>query len=238
MSRHNKRYDAPTEKWGIPTKEFFWAPKEEPGPHPSDRSVPLKVILRDILEYSNTSREAKKVLADRKIKVDGKIVTDGERPTGLMDVVSMEDLDEDYRILFDQRGRIRLIPIDGSQAEWKLAKIEDKTSLKDGITQYNFHDGRNIRSKDEDKFGTNDVLKIQLPSQEPLESYEFKEGMMALVTGGKHIGEIGTIEEIEVIRGPQPNFVHFESGISTIEKYAFVIGKDTPTIEIPEVGIV
>lgn len=238
MSKHSKRYSAPTKKWGIPTKEAFWAPKSRAGSHPSESSVPLMVVLRNILDYSNTAREAKRVLAERNVKVDGKVVTDDNRSIGLMDVVSITGLEEDYRVLFDQRGRIRLLPIEEDQAEWKLVKIMDKTALKGGVTQYNLHDGRNFRSEDDNEYKPKDVLKVEIPSQKIVKAYEFKDGMMALITGGEHIGEIGTIEECEIIRGTQPNFVHFESGMSTIEKYTFIIGEETPVIEIPEVGIV
>jgi len=238
MSRHNKRYNAPTEKWGIPTKESFWAPSPTPGPHSDDTSIPLIVVLRDILKYTQTSKEAEHILAERKVKVDGRVTTDKNRPVGLMDVISIPDISENYRVLFDQKGKFRLLPIDKSQAEWKLVKIQDKTTLKGGITQYNLHDGTNIRIEDGTKYDTKDVLKIQLPSRKILESFEFGEGQMALVTGGNHIGELDTIKEYEVIRGTQPNFVHFESDITTVEDYAFVVGKDKPIIEIPEVGII
>ncbi|MBS3789862.1 MAG: 30S ribosomal protein S4e [Candidatus Thermoplasmatota archaeon] len=238
MSQHNKRYNIPSEKWGIPTKESYWAPSSTPGPHSADRSIPLVVILRDILKYTETSKEAEHILAERKVEVDGKITTDKNRPIGLMDVISIPDISENYRVLFDQKGKFRLLPIDKDQAEWKLVKIKDKTTLKDGITQYNLHDGTNIRSENGSKYNTKDVLKVQLPSRKILEAFQFGEGQMALVTGGNHIGELGTIEEYEVIRGSQPNFVHFESEITTVEKYVFIIGKDKPIIEIPEVGII
>ncbi|MBS3781731.1 MAG: 30S ribosomal protein S4e [Candidatus Thermoplasmatota archaeon] len=238
MSQHNKRYNIPSEKWGIPTKESYWAPSSTPGPHSADRSIPLVVILRDILKYTETSKEAEHILAERKVEVDGKITTDKNRPIGLMDVISIPDISENYRVLFDQKGKFRLLPIDKDQAEWKLVKIKDKTTLKDGITQYNLHDGTNIRSENGSKYNTKDVLKVQLPSRKILDAFQFGEGQMALVTGGNHIGELGTIEEYEVIRGSQPNFVHFESEITTVEKYVFIIGKDKPIIEIPEVGII
>ncbi|MFP3871939.1 MAG: 30S ribosomal protein S4e [Candidatus Natronoplasma sp.] len=238
MKKHSKRYDTPTEKWGIPTKEHHWAPKPRAGPHPKDRSVPLVVVIRDILAYTNTSREAKRILSERKVEVDGKVVTDKNRPVGLMDVVSIPELMENYRVLFDQKGKIRLKAIGENEAGWKLVKVESKTNLKGGLTQYNLHDGRNLRDEDPELYNTKDVLKLEIPSQKVLDSYRFNEGMMALITGGKHIGEIDTIKEHEVIRGSQPNFVHFESGITTIEDYVFVIGEDTPVIEVPEVGIV
>ncbi len=238
MSEHNKRYNAPTDKWGIPTKESFWAPTPAPGAHSKDRSIPLIVVLRDILKYTETSKEAEIILAERKVKVDGKVKTDKNLPVGLMDVISISSLSENYRVLFDQKGKFRLLPIDKSQAEWKLVKINDKTTLKGGITQYNLHDGSNIRLDDGSKYDTKDVLKIQLPSRKVLDSYDFDEGQMALVTGGDHIGEIGNIKEYEIVKGSQPNFVHFDSGITTVEKYVFIIGDEKPTIEIPEVGII
>ncbi len=238
MTNHNKRYDSPTDKWGIPTKESFWSPKPSAGPHPAERSVPLVVVLRDILEYTETSKEAERVLAERKVEVDGKVRTDKNRPVGLMDVISLPELSEYFRVLFDQQGKVRILPIETSQAEWKLTRVQDKQTLKGGVTQFNLHDGSNIRDEDANKYDTKDVLKLQLPSRKVLDSYDFEEGKMALVTGGKHIGELGTIEEYEIVKGSKPNFVHFESGITTVEKYAFVVGEDTPVIEIPEVGII
>lgn len=238
MSRHNKRYNAPTEKWGIPTKESFWAPTPSPGQHSADRSMPLIVVLRDILSYSETSKEAESVLAERKVKVDGKVRTEKNLPVGLMDVISLPSLSEDYRVLFDQKGEFRLLPIDKSQANWKLVKINDKTTLKDGVTQYNLHDGTNLRIDDGEEYNTKDVLKMQLPNRKILDSYEFGEEQMALITGGDHIGELGTIKKYEIVRGSQSNFVRFEADITTIEKYVFIIGEEQPIIEIPEVGII
>lgn len=238
MSRHSKRYDAPTEKWGIPTKEAYWAPSSDPGTHSGKNSIPLVVVLRDILEFTNTSKEAENILAERKVKVDGKVRTNKNSPVGLMDVISLSPLSEHYRVLFDQRGKFRMLPIEKNRAEWKLLRVVDKTALKGGVMQYNLHDGTNIRLEDGKEYETKDVLKLQMPSRKILDSYEFDEGQMALITGGDHIGELDTIKEHEIIRGPQQNFVHFESGITTIEDFVFVIGEDTPVIEIPEVGIV
>lgn len=238
MSGHNKRYGAPTEKWGIPTKEQFWAPKSKPGPHKHDESVPLVVLLRDILEYAESSREANLVIDDKKVLVDGRVATEKNRPVGLMDVISFPDLDEHYRVLFDQHGKIRLGPVEEGAENWKLAKIKEKTSVDGDRTQLNLHDGRNILVDSSEAPDTKDVLKLDLPSQNIMESIEFEEGQMALITGGKHIGEIGVIEEYEIVKGPQSNIVHFEGGISTIEGYTFVIGRDTPEIKIPEVGII
>ncbi|MFO7792835.1 MAG: 30S ribosomal protein S4e [Candidatus Saliniplasma sp.] len=237
MKRHSKRYQASTERWGIPTKEYFWAPKTKPGAHPDHRSAPIIVLIRDILKYADTSREANMIVANNKVLLDGDVVKDKNTPVGLMDVISIPDLDEHYRMLFDQHGKIRLSPVEDGFESWKLSKIEKKTAIKDGRWQLNLHDGRNITVEDPDKYNTKDVLKISIPDQKIIDVFEFDKGNMALITGGKHIGELGVISEREVVKGSQPNLIHFEDGITTIEEYVFVVGREKPDIKIPEVGI-
>ncbi len=237
MKKHTKRYQASTERWGIPTKENFWAPKTRPGAHPEHRSVPIVVLIRDILKFAETSREANFLVAENKVLLDGERVKDKNIPVGLMDVISIPDLDEHYRMLFDQHGKVRLSPIKEGSEGWKLSKIENKTVIDSGRCQLNLHDGRNIIVDDADGYNTKDVLKIMIPEQKIVDVFKFGQGNMAIITGGKHIGELGTIVEYEVVKGPQPNLVHFESGITTIEEYVFVVGRDKPEIKIPEVGI-
>ncbi len=238
MKKNWKRYQAPTKTWGIPTKEYFWAPKTRPGAHPGDRSVPLLVIIRDLLNYADNAREAKMIIGDRKVMVDGKVNTDANAPVGLMDVISIPELDEHYRVLFDQAGTIRLVPTAEGAENWKLCRVENKRTVKNGLTQYNLHDGRNFSLEDNKAYDTKDVLRIEIPSQNVISVYKFKEGNIALVTGGKHIGEIGKIKNYEIVRSSKPNLVHLEGGISTVEDYVFVLGEDKPVIDIPEVGIV
>ena len=57
MKKHLKRLRSPR-AWTIPRKTDTWATKPAPGPHPMERSLPLGAILRDILGYAGTAREA------------------------------------------------------------------------------------------------------------------------------------------------------------------------------------
>ncbi len=238
MKRHQKSYEAPTERWGIPTKERAWTAKAIPGPHSKDKGVPLLVLIRDILGYAERGREAERAIGERKVKVDGKVVTQPNLPVGLMDVLSISGVDESYRVLFDQHGSVHLGPIEEGDENWKLCRIDDKKEIKGGTIQYNLHDGRNINLDEPNAHKTKDVLKIDLPSQNIMDSYPFQEDMLALVIGGKHIGELGKIQEYEVVKGSQSNMVHFEEGMSTVEENVFVVGKEKPEIKIPEVGII
>jgi small subunit ribosomal protein S4e len=88
------------------------------------------------------------------------------------------------------------------------------------------------------KYKTGDVLKIDLPSQKIMDYYPMEKGNVAMIIGGKHAGQIATIENYKKIRGPKPNVVEFKEGFSTINDHVFVVGKTKPEITVPEVSIV
>ena len=63
---------------------------------------------------------------------------------------------------------------------WSKNQIKNKTTIKDGLTQLNLHDGRNIVLKKEEsnvtRYSTHDTVKISIPDQKILEKYELKIG--------------------------------------------------------------
>ena len=61
-----------------------YAPRPSPGPHKLRESFPLTILLRNRLKYAITGREVTKILAQRLVKVDGKVRTDDTYPTGFM----------------------------------------------------------------------------------------------------------------------------------------------------------
>lgn len=229
-----KRLTAP-KAWSIPRKGYKWVISPSPGPHAVHRCIPLVLVLRDMLRYCDNAREAKSVVRSRKVRVDGRPVRDPSFPLGLMDTISIPDLGEHYRVLLDTRGRFQLVPIKDGDAEWKLVRIENKTVVKGGRIQLNLSDGRNILSKD--GYSTRDTLKIALPGQEIMESYPFQQGSVALLIGGKHVGQVGNIAEVIVERSSRPNVVRFSEGFSTVQDYAFVVGKQKPVLALPEAPV-
>ena len=152
-----------------------------------------------------------------------------------MDVVQIPKNEGVYRVLPDEKGRLILHPIKQENVEFKLCKIENKTTVKGGKTQLNLHDGRN--SITEDQLSAGDVVKLKVPEQEILESLKFEEGTIGLVTGGKHTGEIGKIKEINITKSSMPNTVVMETenkkSFLTLKDYVFVIGKEEPVISLP-----
>ncbi len=231
---HLKRLAAPR-TCKIERKTKTWTVRVSPGPHPLNRSISLLVILRDYLGYVNTSKEAKYVIGSGQIKVDGVERKNYKFPCGLMDIISIPKTEENFRILLDARGLLRLVPIPKENSEWKLCRIENKKVVKNGKTQLNLHDGKNIL--DTGDYKTGDVLKISLPNQEILGIIKLTKGNLAMIIGGKHSGQIAKIEEIEETASPAPNLVHLQ-GFSTIKPHVFPIGIDKPEIIVLTESIV
>lgn len=201
--------------------------------------MPLELVVRQELALAARAREARRIVNDGQILVDGSICRDPRRGVGLMDVVSIPALDKHYRVLYDHHGRINLVPIPGSEAGWKLSRIEGKATLKKGRRQINFHDGRNLVLK-EDPYKTGDVLRLKLPGQEVAEHFPFKEGAPVYVTGGTHAGELATFVSEEVTRSSGENIVTLETSegkFRTVRSYAFTVGKTEPVVTLPEVSL-
>ena len=232
MKKHLKRLPAPR-SWSIPRKTHFWIVRPSPGPHGIGESVPLGSILRDMLKVCDTAREARHILNNRGVLVDGRAVTDPKFPVGLMDVLTLSQTKAHYRMLVDTRGRMSLVGIEEGEATWKLCRVEDKTTVRGGKTQINLHDGRNlVLPKDSYKTGT--TVKMNVPGQKVVDHYELSKGAPVLVTAGQHVGEIAHVLEVQRTRNPRANIVTFTEGFSTDIHKVFVLGTEGPTIKTPE----
>ena len=232
MTRHLKGYKAPR-TWKLPRKAKVWTIRPLPGAHRFESSIPLGLLVRDYLNYCRTTREARRLIGQGDIKVDGKVATEYKRPVGFMDVISVEKLNKHHRVLFDERGKITLIEIPAANAQWKLVRVQNKRNIKGGHIQLNLHDGRNIEVNRE-IYKPGDVLKIRLPGQEIFTDnghFPLKEGYRAMVIAGKHAGQQVVIDSVEVVKSSRPNRVHFKEGFSTILEYTFIIGAKLPEIK-------
>ncbi|MDR0913481.1 MAG: 30S ribosomal protein S4e [Methanobrevibacter sp.] len=232
--KHLKRFKAP-KNWSIHPKENKWTVKPSPGSHAIEDSLSLLIVIRDILGLADNAREAKRIINTGKILVDGRVIKDYKFPVGFMDIIEIPENDETFRVLPDAKGRLTLHVIVKENAKFKLCKVSNKTTIEAGKFQLNFHDGRNIITDEEISVG--DVINLKIPEQEIAEVYGFEEGSTVLVTGGKHTGEIGKINEIVINKSSNPNTIVVENKNNdtfvTLRDYAFVIGKDESIISLP-----
>jgi small subunit ribosomal protein S4e len=232
MSKHLKRLAAPR-SWPVRRKTNAWVARPQPGPHPLSRSIPLQIIVRDILSLVDSRSEARKVLASRAVLVDNRVVTEPKRAVGLMDTVSIPKMDAHYRVLVDYRGMLALVPIAKSETSWKLARVERKMNLRGRKWQIGLHDGRSIRM-DKCPLRAGDTLKIEVPSQRVVEHYPFAPGNVAYIIGGSHVGQVARVEGVDVVRSSAPNLVRFREGFSTTRNHVFIAGTQQAGIKVPE----
>lgn len=188
-----KRSQAP-KFWPIKRKGIKFTVKSSPGPHALHGSMPLMIIVRDILKFADNSREAKTIIKQGKILVDKAPRKEHNFPVGLMDAIEIPDAKKYMRIVAGEKG-LKLIDIDQAEASKKICRIQNKMIVKNGLTQLNLHDGRNILTEAKG-YSTGDSLLIQLPGQNILEHYNMAEGSPAVIIGGKNMGTEGRIAKI------------------------------------------
>jgi small subunit ribosomal protein S4e len=240
-----KRKPAPR-FWPIHRKEAVWIVRPSSGPHSLEKCLPLSLVLRDILEMAETRKEAKKIISQGKVFVDGKVRRKDDFPVGLMDVISMPDLNKFYRILPSHKG-LFLNPISKEEAGFKLFRVEGKTVVKNGTSQTALHDGSNILVKGENPesppetvYETFDTLKLGLPEKQVLDQLKTKKGNIAVITGGKNVGKQGKIVDIEktVAKKRRHALVVIEdekgNRYQTILDFVFSVGGAQSLISLPE----
>ena len=236
-NQHMKRLNTPR-TLRLHRKEKKWTIRPSPGPHPVYQSIPLGVLIRDYLQLCDTRREARLILSQGKLLVDGMVRKDLRFPVGLMDVISFPKEKKYYRLVFDRRGKLSVVTISSSDAEWKLRRIENKSTMKGNKMQLNFHDGTNILVKD-NEYHVGDVLKMKLKDHSVTDVYPRKKGTISFIIGGSHTGELATLDEINVIKSSKPNVAKMtgDQAFMTLEQYVFPIGKTKPVIALPEVKV-
>ncbi|MBI2971962.1 MAG: 30S ribosomal protein S4e [Candidatus Aenigmarchaeota archaeon] len=226
---HLKRTEAPV-FWPMERKTARFAVAPLPGAHAKRSCIPLGIVLRDVLDYAETLREAKHILRQGQVRVDSTVRRDHRLPVGLMDILTVGD--ETYRMLPDRKG-LRLQKTSGEDAKLKLLKILDKTYTRNGV-QLNLHDGRNILVP-RDEYKTKDTVVFDLEAKSIKSVLKLKKGAAIMVTNGNKRGMIGKVVERVVTRTPQPNTVIVEADSETIpipEHYIFVIGDGKPAVTI------
>lgn len=110
--------------WLLDKLSGAYAPHPSPGPHKLRDSLPLIVFLRNRLKYALNGRETKAIVMQRLIRVDGKVRTDATYPAGFMDVISIEKTGENFRLVYDTKGRFTVHRIQNEEAAYKLGKVK------------------------------------------------------------------------------------------------------------------
>ncbi|GFY55859.1 40S ribosomal protein S4 [Trichonephila inaurata madagascariensis] len=226
--KHLKRLNAP-KSWMLDKLGGVFAPRPSPGPHKLRECLPLVVMLRNRLKYALTNQEVTKIVMQRLIKVDGKVRTDRNFPAGFMDVVTIEKTGEFFRLMYDVKGRFTLHRITAEEAKYKLCRVKKVQMGPKGIPFLITHDARTIRYPDP-LIKCNDSIQLDIATGKIMGFVKFECGNLAMVTGGRNLGRVGTITSRERHPGSF-DIVHIKDSLghsfATRLNYVFVIGKGT-----------
>lgn len=230
-----KRLYAP-KHWMLDKLSGVFAPKPSPGPHKLRESLPTVIFLRNRLKYALTYTEAKKICAQRLIKIDGKVRTDMVFPAGFMDVISIEKTNEFFRLIYDVKGRFAVHRITKEEAKYKLCKVKKVLVAPKGVPMVVTHDGRTIRYPDP-HVKVNDTIRLNLETMRIEDYIKFDSGNLVMITGGHNLGRVGTITSRERHPGSF-DIVHVKDAanntFATRLSYVFLIGKgNKPWVSLP-----
>jgi len=218
--KHISRLDMP-KTWPVPKKEYKWILRPNPGPHTLEKSIPIALLIKHILNYAETTNEARKIIVNKEILVNKKIIKDKKYPIGLFDVIEIPKLQQQFRLIINKKNKFILIPISKEDSLFKPCKIINKKILKGKKLQLNLEDSRNMLV-DKDEYKTNDTVILNLENNKITSYIKLEKNSIIYLTGGKYIGYTGLIDKIE------DDTITFSTGdkkIKTLKKYAFVIPK-------------
>lgn len=235
MANHLKRITLPRNV-RLSRKSTKWITRPATATHKLKDATSINTLLKEILKLTKTTKETKFILNSGKVKIDGVVRKDYKFPVGLMDVVSIEDINKHYRILYDSIGKLVAVPISVEDALLKPRKIINKTTLKGKKTQVNLADGYNLLSQSKD-YKVNDTLIFDLSANKIKSHLKLEKGATIYIADGNKKGMVGKVKEIADIKGLQPNTIIFtneDSEYKTKKEYAIVIGKTKSEIMVTQ----
>lgn len=183
---HQKRLSAP-KHYPIQRKENTYVSSIK-GSRSKEDAVPAVLVLRDILEYAETEKEAKKIVKQGDLLRNGERIRDIQEGIGVLDTVEISETEEAYRVVREGKY-LKFVPVE--EADKFAVKIVDKKAENDEYV-YSLHSGENYRTGDE--FSTNNTLVFDGDSVE--DEVELEGGTRVLVIGGQHSGDIAELKEI------------------------------------------
>ena len=152
-----------------------------------------------------------------------------------MDVLTVVKTGENYRLLYDEKGRFTLVSIKGAEANIKLCKVVKRALGPNKIPYIVTHDARTIRFPHPD-IKEGDSIKYDLEKNQIVSWISNESGHLAYATGGNNIGRVGTILHLERHLGSF-DIVHLKDAngktFATRSGNIFIIGNKKSEVTLP-----
>lgn len=221
-SSHLKRIVAP-KTWPIVRKTTAFITRPTPKGARLELTMPIVVIMRDMLKLVDNRAQARTVLRTQEVTVCGKRVYDSDAAVGFMDIFAIGG--KTYRMSLNTNNQLTFLPVKSGE-EFTLERITGKTNVAGGKVQLNCQSGRNLLlAKDAHKVG--DTIAVR--EGKIVADYPLKEGASVLITGGTHIGTVGTVTAIS---GNTVTIEEDGKTFTTAKRNAYVVGAGKPAITL------
>ena len=133
--------------WPIKRKNIIFIAKPRAGSYKLKYITSVLVLLRDVLNYAQTSKEVKHIVHNEEILVNGRKVLDIKTAVGIFDTFEISKTKEKFTILFDTVGRLKLIK---AKDNLIYLKVTNKTITSGKKFQLNFMNGYNTLVSEKD----------------------------------------------------------------------------------------
>lgn len=161
--------------------------------HNQRNSIPLIIVIRDILKLVKNKKELKKVLNEKKIMINGKIINETNYPLCLFDSISIISMKKHYKVVLKNK-RFDLVEVSEKESDSRVYKVIGKKQLTDKKIQINLTNGRNILTSE--KIATGDFVVLDNLKNKISKIISLKKDIEVLIIAGKHIGKSGKIKEM------------------------------------------
>ncbi len=153
-----------------------------------NKSVPVVIAVRDMLKLARTEKEVKKMIHQKLIKLNGRLVKDHRESIRLFNIL---EADKQYVLTLLPTGKFAFHE---AKNQHRLCKVTGKRLIKENKIQINFHDGTNLITNENLSIGDSAYLDFEgkIKKKEHLEK-----GREAFITSGKYLGLKGKIESVE-----------------------------------------
>ncbi len=155
--------------------------------HP-EISVPTLIAIRDMLHLAQTLREVKHLIHTKKLKVNGRAITDYRQP---IKILSLLEADKKYKLVFLTTGKFSL---EASNDTTRIAKVVGKRMVTDNKIQISLHDGTSLLTTKKIAVGDSVVLTMD---NEIKEVKPMAKGAKVMAISGRSIGNHGVVHGTE-----------------------------------------
>jgi len=177
--------------WAIPRKGTKYLAVAT---HNQKESVPLVIVMRDILKLVRNKKELQRLLNEKQILINHKEIREPNFPITLFDKISFPNIKKNYVAKLSLNKKMIFKEIPAKDSETKTYKVLSKKILGSKKIQLNLSGGKNILS--DEKVETGDSILLNLKDNKIIKTISMEKGKNAFVLKGKHAGIEGEIVEI------------------------------------------